>query len=151
TNLTFFNQPTGTGFSYYSDEHDIWQDEQGVRTDLCDFLQMFFAAHPELVKNDFYITNESYAGHCIPGFAARVHLGSKAKEGILINLKGYAIGLTDPEIQYGRFCSQHGDNRSVHNAGHMVLMDQPKAAPQTLKSCMAGKIPMAGAESEIAT
>lgn len=84
--------------------------------------------HPEFVKNDFFITGESYAGHYIPAFAARVHQGNKAKEGIHVNLKvsfllmfplcwncwkflllnlkmseqGFAIGngLTDPEIQY---------------------------------------------------
>ncbi|EEF40747.1 Serine carboxypeptidase, putative [Ricinus communis] len=65
-------------------------------------LYAFFLEHPELVKNDFYITGESYAGHYIPAFAARVHSGNKAKEGIHINLKGFAIGngLTDPAIQY---------------------------------------------------
>lgn len=39
------------------------------------------------MKNDFYITGESYAGHYIPAFAARVHKGNKAKEGLHINLK----------------------------------------------------------------
>jgi serine carboxypeptidase-like clade 4 len=51
--------------------------------------QAFFKEHPELAKNDFYITGESYAGHYIPAFAARVHRGNKAKEGIHINLKVY--------------------------------------------------------------
>lgn len=43
--------------------------------------------HPEFAENDFYITGESYAGHYIPAFAARVHRGNKANEGIHINLK----------------------------------------------------------------
>ncbi|KAF8009568.1 hypothetical protein BT93_J0543 [Corymbia citriodora subsp. variegata] len=105
SNLIFVDQPTGTGFSYSTDERDIRHDEQGVSNDLYDFLQAFFAAHPQLVKNDFYITGESYAGHYIPAFAARVQQGNKAKEGIHINLKGFAIGngLTDPEIQYGTY------------------------------------------------
>lgn len=50
-------------------------------------FQAFFVEHPELAKNDFYITGESYAGHYIPAFASRVHRGNKAKEGIHINLK----------------------------------------------------------------
>ncbi|KAF8009572.1 hypothetical protein BT93_J0547 [Corymbia citriodora subsp. variegata] len=105
SNLIFVDQPTGTGFSYSTDEGDIRQDEQGVSNDLYDFLQAFFEAHPQLVKNDFYITGESYAGHYIPAFAARVQQGNKAKKGIHINLKGFAIGngLTDPEIQYGAY------------------------------------------------
>lgn len=49
--------------------------------------QAFFAEHPQYAENDFYITGESYAGHYIPAFAARVHKGNKAQEGIHINLK----------------------------------------------------------------
>ncbi|WOG87999.1 hypothetical protein DCAR_0207232 [Daucus carota subsp. sativus] len=102
SNLLYVDQPVGTGFSYTSDKRDIRHDENGVSNDLYDFLQAFFAEHPEFVKNDFFITGESYAGHYIPAFAARVYQGNKAKEGIHVNLKGFAIGngLTDPEIQY---------------------------------------------------
>ncbi|KAJ4834644.1 Serine carboxypeptidase-like 49 [Turnera subulata] len=102
SNLLYVDQPIGTGFSYSSDRRDIRHDENGVSNDLYDFLQAFFTEHPELAQNEFYITGESYAGHYIPAFAARVHKGNKAKEGIHINLKGFAIGngLTDPAIQY---------------------------------------------------
>nr|XP_043617232.1 serine carboxypeptidase-like [Erigeron canadensis] len=102
SNLLYVDQPTGTGFSYSTDIRDIRYDEKGVSDDLYDFLQAFFSEHPELVENDFYITGESYAGHYIPAVAARVHQGNKNKEGIHINLKGFAIGngLTDPAIQY---------------------------------------------------
>ncbi|XP_065870576.1 serine carboxypeptidase-like [Euphorbia lathyris] len=102
SNLLYVDQPIGTGFSYSSDPRDIRHNEEGVSNDLYDFLQAFFAEHPEYVNNDFYITGESYAGHYIPAFAARVHKGNKAKEGTHINLKGFAMGngLTDPAIQY---------------------------------------------------
>ncbi|KAJ4979617.1 hypothetical protein NE237_010397 [Protea cynaroides] len=102
SNLLYVDQPTGTGFSYSSDKRDLRHTEEGVSNDLYDFLLAFFAEHPEYAENDFYITGESYAGHYIPAFAARVHQGNKAKEGIHINLKGFAIGngLTDPAIQY---------------------------------------------------
>ncbi|GAB2286879.1 Protein cbp3, mitochondrial [Dionaea muscipula] len=102
SNLIYVDQPTGTGFSYSTDRRDIRHTEDGVSDDLYDFLQAFFRAHPEYANNDFYITGESYAGHYIPAFAARVHRGNKANEGIHINLKGFAIGngLTDPAIQY---------------------------------------------------
>ncbi|KAE9620579.1 putative carboxypeptidase C [Lupinus albus] len=86
-----------TGFSYSSNEDDIRHDEVGVSNDLYDFLQ-----HTELVKNDFYITGESYARHYIPALASWVHKGNIKKQGIHINLKGFAIGneLTNPAIQY---------------------------------------------------
>ncbi|KAF6166945.1 hypothetical protein GIB67_037458 [Kingdonia uniflora] len=102
SNLLYVDQPTGTGFSFSSDNRDLRHNEDGVSNDLYDFLQAFFTEHPQYAKNDFYITGESYAGHYIPAFAARVHRGNKAKEGIHINLKGFAIGngLTDPAIQY---------------------------------------------------
>ena len=41
SNLIFVDQPTGTGFSYSSDEHDFRHDEQGVSNDLYDFLQVY--------------------------------------------------------------------------------------------------------------
>ncbi|KAM0907938.1 hypothetical protein ACQ4PT_015806 [Festuca glaucescens] len=102
SNIIFVDQPTGTGFSYSSDDRDTRHDETGVSNDLYSFLQVFFKKHPEFVKNNFFITGESYAGHYIPAFASRVHQGNKAKEGIHINFKGFAIGngLTDPAIQY---------------------------------------------------
>lgn len=102
SNLIFVDQPIGTGFSYSSDRRDIRHNEKGVSDDLYDFLQAFFTEHPEFAENDFYITGESYAGHYIPAFAARVHKGNIAKEELHINLKGFAIGngLTNPEIQY---------------------------------------------------
>ncbi|CAA0832608.1 Serine carboxypeptidase-like 48 [Striga hermonthica] len=105
SNIIYVDQPTGTGFSYSSDLDDTRHDEKGVSTDLYDFLQAFFKAHPQLAGNDFYITGESYAGHYIPALAARVHQGNKNNEGIQINLKGFAIGngLTNPEIQYGAY------------------------------------------------
>ncbi|XP_022765464.1 serine carboxypeptidase 3-like isoform X2 [Durio zibethinus] len=102
SNLLYVDQPIGTGFSYSSDRRDIRHNEEEVSNDLYDFLQAFFAEHPEFSENGFYITGESYAGHYIPAFAARVYRGNKAKDGIHINLKGFAIGngLTDPAIQY---------------------------------------------------
>lgn len=54
---------------------------------LFSYSQAFFAEHKEFAANDFYITGESYAGHYIPAFAARVHEGNKGKQGIHINLK----------------------------------------------------------------
>jgi carboxypeptidase C (cathepsin A) len=56
-------------------------------TNFSTLSQAFFKEHPQFAKNDFYITGESYAGHYIPAFAARVHQGNKAKEGLHINLK----------------------------------------------------------------
>lgn len=39
SNLLYVDQPTGTGFSFTSDESDIRHDEGGLSNDLFDFLQ----------------------------------------------------------------------------------------------------------------
>ncbi|KAF1883701.1 hypothetical protein Lal_00012618 [Lupinus albus] len=87
SNIMFVDQPTGTGFSYSSYEEDIRHDELGVSNDLYDFLRAFFKKHPKFVKNDFYITGESYAGHYISALASQVHKGNIKKQGIHIYLK----------------------------------------------------------------
>ncbi|KAG8380547.1 hypothetical protein BUALT_Bualt06G0027000 [Buddleja alternifolia] len=127
SNILFVDQPVGTGFSYSSDRRDIRHNENGVSDDLYDFLQAFFKEHSELAKNDFYITGESYAGHYIPAFAARVHRGNKENEGIYVNLKGFAIGngLTDPAIQYAAYADYALDmgilKQSEHDRINKVL------------------------------
>ncbi|XP_047312950.1 serine carboxypeptidase-like [Impatiens glandulifera] len=102
SNMIYVDQPTGTGFSYSSDKSDIRVDQEGVSNDLYDFLQAFFAEHLQYLRNDFYITGESYAGHYIPVLASRIHSGNINGDGALINLKGLAIGnrFTDPVVQY---------------------------------------------------
>lgn len=40
SNIIFVDQPTGTGFSYTTDDDDIRHDEDGVSNDLYDFLQV---------------------------------------------------------------------------------------------------------------
>ncbi|KAE9588842.1 putative carboxypeptidase C [Lupinus albus] len=94
SNIMFVDQPTGTGFSYSSYEEDIRHDELGVSNDLYDFLRAFFKKHPKFVKNDFYITGESYAGHYISALASQVHKGNIKKQGIHIYLKD-ALGVKD--------------------------------------------------------
>ncbi|KAE9586492.1 putative carboxypeptidase C [Lupinus albus] len=104
SNILFVDQPTGTGFSYSSYEEDIRHDELGVSNDLYDFLQK----HPEFVKNDFYITGESYAGHYIPALASRVHKGNIKKQGIHINLKYPAY--SDFALQRGLITKEDRDS-----------------------------------------
>ncbi|KAK1409627.1 hypothetical protein QVD17_36155 [Tagetes erecta] len=137
SNLLFVDQPTGTGFSYSSDKRDIRHNEQGVSDDLYDFLQAFFKEHPEFVKNEFYITGESYAGHYIPAFAARVHEGNKAKEGIHINLKGFAIGngLTDPLVQYKAYTDYALDMELIKESDYKNINKRLPECETAIKLC----------------
>ncbi|XP_027342064.1 serine carboxypeptidase-like [Abrus precatorius] len=137
SNILFVDQPTGTGFSYTSDDSDIRHDEEGVSNDLYDFLQAFFKEHPQFTKNDFYITGESYAGHYIPALASRVHQGNKAKEGIHINLKGFAIGngLTNPEIQYQAYTDYALDRGLIKKADYDRIKKLIPPCEQAIKTC----------------
>ncbi|XP_043703126.1 serine carboxypeptidase-like [Telopea speciosissima] len=137
SNLLYVDQPTGTGFSYSSDKRDIRHDEKGVGDDLYDFLQAFFAEHPEYAKNDFYITGESYAGHYIPAVAARVHQGNKAKEGIHINLKGFAIGngLTDPAMQYQAYPDFALDMGIIQETDYKIINKLLPVCEMAIKLC----------------
>ncbi|KAJ6395307.1 hypothetical protein OIU77_020548 [Salix suchowensis] len=137
SNIIFVDQPTGTGFSYTTEETDIRHDETGVSNDLYDFLQAFFKEHPQLAKNEFYITGESYAGHYIPAFASRVHQGNKKKEGIHINLKGFAIGngLTQPEIQYKAYTDYALDNKLIEKNDYDSINEMIPDCERAIKSC----------------
>ncbi|KAI7737284.1 hypothetical protein M8C21_020041 [Ambrosia artemisiifolia] len=137
SNLIFVDQPTGTGFSYSSSDEDIRHDETGVSNDLYFFLQAFFKAHPDYVNNDFYITGESYAGHYIPAFAARVNEGNKNKEGIHINLKGFGIGngITDPEIQYKSYTDYALANKLISQSDYTRINQQIPDCEVSTKEC----------------
>ncbi|VVB16784.1 unnamed protein product [Arabis nemorensis] len=137
SNLIYVDQPVGTGFSYTSDSSDLRHNEAGVSNDLYDFLQAFFKEHPKFAKNDFYITGESYAGHYIPAFASRVHTGNKKKEGIPINLKGFAIGngLTNPEIQYGAYGDYALQMKLISKSDHESLKQDYAECQNSTKTC----------------
>ncbi|XP_030958793.1 serine carboxypeptidase-like isoform X2 [Quercus lobata] len=141
SNLLYVDQPVGTGFSYSTDESDFRHDEGGVSNDLYDFLQAFFKKHPQFAKNDFYITGESYAGHYIPAFATRVHQGNKAKEGIHINLKGFAIGngLTNPEIQYKAYTDYALEMKLIDSSDYnRINLDIPQCEQAAKKCALSG-------------
>ncbi|XP_027911762.1 serine carboxypeptidase-like [Vigna unguiculata] len=137
SNIIFVDQPTGTGFSYSSDDSDIRHDEAGVSNDLYDFLQEFFKTHPDFVKNDFYIFGESYGGHYVPALASRVNQGNKQNQTLHINLKGFAIGngLTDPAIQYQAYPDFAFDNRIITQAEYDNVSMLIPDCEQATKTC----------------
>ncbi|XP_060213416.1 serine carboxypeptidase-like isoform X2 [Lycium barbarum] len=137
SNLIYVDQPTGTGFSYTSDDRDIRRNETAISNDLYDFIQAFFNAHPEYVNNDFYISGESYAGHYIPVFASRVHQGNKNEEGIYINLKGFAIGngMTNPEIQFKAYTDYALDMKLINQTDYDDISKLYPKCQQQIKSC----------------
>ncbi|XP_068645875.1 serine carboxypeptidase-like [Aristolochia californica] len=137
SNLLFVDQPTGTGFSYTTDKRDLRHNEKDVSNDLYDFLQAFFREHPQFTKNDFFITGESYAGHYIPALTSRIHQGNIAKEGIHINLKGFAIGngLTNPGIQYKAYTDYAKDMGIIQESDYNRINRILPACELAIKLC----------------
>ncbi|KAL3518430.1 hypothetical protein ACH5RR_021019 [Cinchona calisaya] len=137
SNILFIDQPTGTGFSYSSSDNDLRHDEKGVSNDLYYFLQAFFKKHPEYAKNDFYITGESYAGHYVPAIAGRVNQGNKNKEGIIINLKGFAIGngLTNPLIQYKGLPDYALEHKLISQSYYTSMQESVTECEDAIKDC----------------
>ncbi|KAH6814015.1 SERINE CARBOXYPEPTIDASE-LIKE 49 [Perilla frutescens var. frutescens] len=137
SNLIYIDQPTGTGFSYSTSKDDLRHNSEEAGGDFYDFLQAFLEKHPELAKNDLYITGESYAGHYIPAFAAQINQRNKNKQGIHINLKGLAIGngLTDPEIQYKAYPDYALDMKLINTSQHNHLVKTVSTCQHLIKAC----------------
>ena len=110
-NLIYIDNPVGTGYSFTKDDKGYAVNETDVGRDVYAALVQFFQLFPELQKNDFFVTGESYAGKYVPAVSHAIKdYNIKAK--FKINLKGLAIGngLTDPgnQLVYGDYLYQLG-------------------------------------------
>lgn len=65
-NLLYIESPGGVGFS--KGERSFYND-QSTAEDNLQALLAFFKKFPNLKKNDFYISGESYAGIYVPYLA----------------------------------------------------------------------------------
>ncbi|CAK4616422.1 unnamed protein product [Aphanomyces euteiches] len=99
-NVIWVDQPIGTGFSYGS-VADADHDSKQAGTNMYYFLQAFLKAHPKFIKNKFFVTGESYAGHYVPTVATALLNTKPSGDDVKINLEGIAIGngFTNPLIQ----------------------------------------------------
>nr|XP_023012514.1 venom serine carboxypeptidase-like [Leptinotarsa decemlineata] len=107
--VIYIDNPVGTGFSFTDGGYA--QNETKVGEDLYEALKQFFTLFPELQKNDFFVTGESYAGKYLPAIAYTI-LKKNGNDNVKINLQGLAIGngLSDPEnqLQYGQYLYEIG-------------------------------------------
>nr|CAD7429809.1 unnamed protein product [Timema monikensis] len=109
--VIYIDNPVGTGFSFTESDSGYARNETAVGNDLYNALQQFFLLFPELQKNDFYITGESYAGKYVPALGYAIHTKNPTAS-VKINMQGMAIGngLSDPEhmLHYGDYLYQLG-------------------------------------------
>lgn len=118
-NLLYLDQPAGTGFSTGSQTD---HNETQVAEDGWNFLQAFYQANPELLKNPLYIAAESYGGHFGPSVAYKILKANQAGQGTKLPLAGLAVGngLTTPVVQY-QYYPEMAYNYSIQKLGHPVV------------------------------
>eukprot|EP01064_Diplonema_japonicum_P030112 TRINITY_DN502_c0_g1_i1.p1 TRINITY_DN502_c0_g1~~TRINITY_DN502_c0_g1_i1.p1 ORF type:complete len:438 (+),score=154.35 TRINITY_DN502_c0_g1_i1:49-1362(+) len=127
--LIYIDQPTGTGFSYGT---GFDTNEDQVATDMFDFLQQFFKAHPQYQRLPFYVFGESYGGHYVPAVTHRVWKENQVPEQgkLHINLQGTSVGngLTDPNVQYGYYPDMAASTNEHQPALGKTVIDAMRAA-----------------------
>ncbi|KAL1491742.1 hypothetical protein ABEB36_012293 [Hypothenemus hampei] len=108
-NVVYIDNPVGTGFSFTNGGYA--QNETKVGQDLYNGLIQFFTLFPDLQKNEFFITGESYGGKYVPAISYTIHQQNPNAK-LKINLQGLSMGngLSDPEHQfkYGVYLYQLG-------------------------------------------
>ena len=136
--LLYVDQPVGTGFSYTSDRYDLARSEQQVSDDFWEFLQYFFAQHPDMGARDLYIAGESYAGHYVPAIGYRIVRGNAALAPgeRRVNLQGIAVGngLVNPRVQYQAYSDYALANRMIDADMYHNLKTSPEAEPACVKA-----------------
>ncbi|ROT70561.1 putative serine carboxypeptidase CPVL isoform X2 [Penaeus vannamei] len=100
-----------TRFSFTENDAGYARNQTDVGRDLYAAVLQFFTLFPELQRNSFFVTGESYAGKYVPALTYTIHKENPTAK-IKINLKGMAIGdgLCDPVsmVDYGDFLYQVG-------------------------------------------
>ncbi|CAG9865147.1 unnamed protein product [Phyllotreta striolata] len=107
--VIYIDSPAGTGYSFTKGGYA--QNETKVAGDLYNALVQFFTVFPELQKNDFYVSGESYGGKYVPAISYAIHQNNPNAK-LKINLKGLSIGngFCDPinQLNYADYLFQLG-------------------------------------------
>lgn len=107
--VLYVDNPVGTGFSYTNGGYA--QNQTRVGKELYKFLQQFFTMFPDLQKNQFFITGESYAGKYGPAIAYAIMKNNPSAD-LKINLQGISLGnpLVDPihQFKFGEYLYEVG-------------------------------------------
>lgn len=90
-NMIFLEAPVGVGFSY-SDDKDYKCDDDRTARENRAAVEDFFVKFPELKKNKFFITGESYGGVYVPTFAEEIVKGQLDGTYTGAKLTGIAVG-----------------------------------------------------------
>lgn len=109
--LIYIDNPVGTGFSFTDSEEGYARNETQVGENLYQAIVQFFQLFPELRKNPFFASGESYGGKYVPAIGYTIHKNNPSAK-VKINLQGLAIGngYSDPlnQLNYGDYLYQLG-------------------------------------------
>ena len=94
-NVIAVDSPPPVGFSYCTEEGPSgkgtscgpWNDTAVFKANSKAVTAIMTKAFPEWLKNELYVTGESYAGVYVPGLVADL-----LAEGTELNIRGYAVG-----------------------------------------------------------
>mmetsp|Transcript_65976 Transcript_65976/g.103844 ORF Transcript_65976/g.103844 Transcript_65976/m.103844 type:complete len:494 (-) Transcript_65976:135-1616(-) len=90
--MLFIDNPVGAGFSFTNERSGYCTNSKDcVADNLVSLMIQFYKIFPELKSSDLFITGESYGGHYVPAFGAKI-LQHNSNSEDQIPLKGVAIG-----------------------------------------------------------
>ncbi|KAL9641876.1 hypothetical protein ABK040_000814 [Willaertia magna] len=95
--IIYLEQPWGVGFSTnnpINSTNYISGDLESAKDNLQFIIKFFYEEFPNLVKNDFYISGESYGGNYVPLLAKEIlyNNNNQKSQHYPINFKGFSIG-----------------------------------------------------------
>lgn len=94
-NMLYIESPVGVGYSYaYQVGDHNYTDDAVANDNLLAMISFYLVKFPEYVKNELWISGESYAGIYVPYLALKIDkYNAKAPEGgFKMNLKGFIVG-----------------------------------------------------------
>jgi carboxypeptidase C (cathepsin A) len=107
-NILYLESPAGVGFSTAGLPSDYQHNDMSQSKDAMAALLSWYKGYPEYLRNDLYISGESYGGIYTPYLAWQVHqhnqLVKVKKAQTKLNLKGFIVGngATNWEVDVSR-------------------------------------------------
>ncbi|KAF6138258.1 hypothetical protein GIB67_019428 [Kingdonia uniflora] len=138
--LLYVDQSTETGFSFSSDNRDLRHNEDRVSNDLHDFLQRFSIGNG---LTDLVIRCKAYLDYALEmGIIQQSEYKNVNKMLSACDLATKLCGKSYFFLHMTNHITNTDfyDNKQVHDVGHMVPMDQPKATLEMLKRWTKGKL-----------
>lgn len=130
-NLIYIDNPVGVGYSFT--EGGFSTNESVIGENLYRALVQFFQLFPDLQKNEFYVTGESYGGKYAPAVSYAIYKNNPSAD-VVINLQGLALGngFTDPinQLNYADYLYQIG---LVDLNSQKILQDAQKKGINFIK------------------